>query len=170
MFKLSNFEQELAETMQEHLVSNQLDNKYSFDRIAKAIDLLHSAADIFDDTGFHVEAEVITRMLEKLAKKKVNEPVVKEAQISLGDLTPDEMKWYQGLPRHTKDLLESHLKRSEGGYQIDVGDFVREVKLLYKIRKAQEPEVLEFESLMHGPVDPYGDTVDITSLMGKKKV
>jgi hypothetical protein len=70
MFKLSNFEKELASSMQENLVSNQLDNKYSFDRIAKAIDLLHSAAEIFDDTGFHVEAEVITLMLEKIASKQ----------------------------------------------------------------------------------------------------
>jgi hypothetical protein len=76
------------------------------------------------------------------------------------------MKFYQELPRHTKDLLEKSTNNKRG-YFFDPTEFVREVKMLYKIRKAQEPEILEFESLMGGPkedIDPYGETIDITSL------
>ena len=67
MFKQGSFEQELIDGMKQNLVSNELENKWSFDKIAKAADYISIAAEIFDDTGMHKEAEVLTRMLEKLA-------------------------------------------------------------------------------------------------------
>ncbi len=82
MFKNSSFEQELIEGMSKSLVSNQLENKYSFDKIAKAADYLNSAAEILDDTGMYAEAELVTRLLEKIAsKKKVKDSPEAKARI-----------------------------------------------------------------------------------------
>lgn len=68
MFKTDSFEQELVEGMSKKLVSNQIENLYSFEKISKAADYLNSAAEILDDTGMTAEAELITRLLEKIAK------------------------------------------------------------------------------------------------------
>lgn len=70
MFKMGSFEQELIEGMSKELLANQIENKYSFDKIAKAADYLNSAAEILDDNGMVVEAEIVTRLLEKIANKK----------------------------------------------------------------------------------------------------
>ena len=67
MFKTENFEHELMQQMEKNLVSNEVENKWSFDKIAKAADYISIAAEIFDDTGMYKEAEILTRMLEKLA-------------------------------------------------------------------------------------------------------
>lgn len=140
MFKIGSFEAELAKSMEENLVSNGLENKHNFDKIAKAADFLNAAAEIFDDTGFHAEAEVITQVLEKLA----NNGMRKVAQ-SIDDLTPEEMKFYQKLPAHSKASLDALIKKTPTG--LDVSDFVEELKLLYNIRK--DPDVIEFESKLH---------------------
>lgn len=147
LFKTESFEKELADAMEESLVFSQSKKEStSSDNIAKAVNFIHSAAEIFDDAGLHVEAEVLTRVLEKIANKLEEK---EEQTLSLGALTHEEMKFYQSLPRHMKDDLEKHLKGKT--YHIDPTDFIKEVKMLYKIRKAQEPEILEFESLLGGP-------------------
>lgn len=67
MFKIGSFEEELASTMEKSLVSSQLENRYSFDKVSKAADYINAAAELLDDTGFSVEAAVLTKVLEKLA-------------------------------------------------------------------------------------------------------
>lgn len=67
MFKISSFEQELMKEMQSRLVQNQAENQYSFNKLAKAADYLNNAAELFDDVGMNKEAEVVTRLIEKLA-------------------------------------------------------------------------------------------------------
>src|SRR5271163_4365909 len=66
MFKMGSFEEELAKGMETKLVSRQTENQFSFDRIAKAVDFINAASQIFDDTGFYTEAEVLTKMLERI--------------------------------------------------------------------------------------------------------
>lgn len=167
MFKIGSFEQELAESMEENLNSSQVEKKFNFEKIEKAANFLHAAAELFDQTGFEVESEVITRLLERLANRSQEKEVIKEATVSLGDLTSEEMKFYQDLPRHTKDMLEKHIKKS--GYHMDVTDFVKEVKLLHKMRRAKEPHMLEFESLMNpSPSNGSDDIIEFTSLDKKK--
>lgn len=64
MFKGGSVEDELMRSMEKELVSKQLDNKHGFDKLAKAIDYLNAAADIFENAGLHKEAEEITNILE----------------------------------------------------------------------------------------------------------
>ena len=49
-------------------VINQLESKYAFSKFAKAVDLLNSAAEIFEKTGMYSEAAEVTEILESLAK------------------------------------------------------------------------------------------------------
>lgn len=152
MFKVGSIEQELAESMEHSLVSNQVENKYSFDRIAKAADLLHTAAEIFDETGHHFEAEVLTRLLEKIANKG---SAVKTAA-SLGDLTPTEIHFFQNLPPMTQNLLHASLKSTAEGYEVD--EFIKDLRMLRSMvlenegpetERNPKPEIIEFKSLLN---------------------
>jgi len=72
MFKAEKFENELMQQMERNLVLNEKENRWSFDKIAKAAEYISFAAEIFDDTGMHKEAEMLTRMLEKMASAESN--------------------------------------------------------------------------------------------------
>lgn len=78
LFKRANFEQELIEGMHKNLFSNTLEKKFSFDKIASAVDYLHNAAEILDDTGYAKQAEVITKVLESIANKHQDEEFEEE--------------------------------------------------------------------------------------------
>lgn len=66
MFKNSGFEDEIYRSMEKQLVSNQVEDKHGFKRIAQAADYLKAAADIFDQAGMTNEADEITQVLEEL--------------------------------------------------------------------------------------------------------
>ena len=70
MFKIGSFEEEIASGMSKTLFSNQLENKYSFDRLAKAADYIGAAAELLDDTGFASQAQALMVVLKSLAGKK----------------------------------------------------------------------------------------------------
>lgn len=67
MFKRSSFEEEIYQSMEKQLVSNQLENTYGFKRLAQAADLLNKAAEIFEQAGMTETAEDITEVLQNLA-------------------------------------------------------------------------------------------------------
>lgn len=67
MFKQGSFEDELYRSMEKTLVKNQTENRHGFNKLAKAADLLNTAADIFDRAGMHREAEEIVKLLQALA-------------------------------------------------------------------------------------------------------
>jgi len=69
MFKIGSFEDEIYRSMETKLVSNQLEDKFSFDKIAKAADYLNAAASLFDKAGMYSEAAEITEVLQSLAKQ-----------------------------------------------------------------------------------------------------
>lgn len=73
MFSLGSFEVELAQSMEKTLVTSQLENKYSFDKVAKAADYINAAAELLDDTGFSTEAKLLTKVIERLAAEEVIE-------------------------------------------------------------------------------------------------
>jgi hypothetical protein len=69
LFKNASIETELAQGMAQRLVANRIEKKHSFEKLASAVDHLQVAAEIFDDTGFHAEAEALTQIIEALAEK-----------------------------------------------------------------------------------------------------
>lgn len=97
MFKMGNFEAELASSMVDHLKHNRLEKTAEISQMhrivqsGQAIDHLHSAATILDGLGCRAEADVITRLLEKMANKEHHskeEPVEFEMTSLLHE--PDE--------------------------------------------------------------------------------
>ncbi len=67
MFKKADFEDEIYRSMEKQLVSNQVEDKHGFSRIAKAIEYLGAAAEIFDQAGMISEAEETVKVLHSLA-------------------------------------------------------------------------------------------------------
>ncbi len=67
MFKLGSFEEELVSSMERGLLSNQAENKFSVDKLTKVADYLSAAAELLDDTGYVAEANMVTKVLAKLA-------------------------------------------------------------------------------------------------------
>ena len=76
MFKTGNFEAEIAKSMADHLNQKMIQKKASSDitsriiKIASAVDHLNAAASLFDSAGHKNVAEVLTKLLEKLADEK----------------------------------------------------------------------------------------------------
>lgn len=93
MFKVGSFEEELAASMERGLVSNRLENKYSFDKIAKVADYLSAAAELLDDTGHSVESEMVTKVLARLAGVEEDENDAKtKFHTEKGSLDLDTMR------------------------------------------------------------------------------
>lgn len=66
MFKTSSFENKIFESMEKTLVSNQIENKYGFDKLSKAADYLNAAAEVFEKAGMHQQAAEVTEVLRGL--------------------------------------------------------------------------------------------------------
>jgi len=69
MFKESNLEDELYHSMESSLIKNQTEDKLGINKLAKAIDLLNTAASIFENAQMYSEADEITEVLKSLAGK-----------------------------------------------------------------------------------------------------
>jgi hypothetical protein len=67
MFKTGGFGDEIYQSMEKQLVSNQLEDKHGFNKLSKAADYLNSAAEIFEQVGMRKEASEITEVLHSLA-------------------------------------------------------------------------------------------------------
>lgn len=67
MFKQGSFEDEIYRSMEKSLVKNQTETKHGFNKLAKAADLLNTAAGIFDQAGMYQESEEITKVLQSMA-------------------------------------------------------------------------------------------------------
>lgn len=67
MFKQGSFEDEIYRSMEKSLVKNQTENRHGFNKLAKAADLLNTAADIFERAGMSKEAEEVTKVLQSMA-------------------------------------------------------------------------------------------------------
>lgn len=66
MFKTASFEDEIYRSMEKTLISNQAENQYGFDKIAKAADYLNAAAEVFEKAGMYKQATEITEVLQGL--------------------------------------------------------------------------------------------------------
>jgi len=81
MYKPGSFEDEIYRSMEKTLVSHQVENKHGFNKLAKAADLLNTAADIFERAGMSKESAEVTKVLQSLAVDQL----ISEA-FSLSDL------------------------------------------------------------------------------------
>lgn len=68
MYKQGSFEDEIYRSMETSLVKTQTETTHGFNKLAKAADLLSTAAEIFDKAGMTQEADDITAILQSLAK------------------------------------------------------------------------------------------------------
>ena len=68
MWKTGGFDAEsVYKSMQEALANiSKSETNYGFDKIAKAADLLNTAASIFDEAGMQKEADQITAILQSI--------------------------------------------------------------------------------------------------------
>ncbi len=69
MFKIASFEDELYRSMEKTLVKNQFQNKFGFDKLAQAVDLLDAASGLFEQAGMVEEANEVTKVLQDLAEQ-----------------------------------------------------------------------------------------------------
>lgn len=69
MFKTGSFGDEIYHSMEKQLVSNQLEDKHGFNKLSKAANYLHAAAEIFEQAGMSEQAEEITEVLQGLAQE-----------------------------------------------------------------------------------------------------
>ena len=69
MFKQSNFENEILQSMEKSLVANQSEESNGFNKLAKAVDCLNNAATLFDQAGMHEAASELTNVIKSLASK-----------------------------------------------------------------------------------------------------
>lgn len=79
MFLRKNASSEIEAAFQEAIVNNAVEEQTSgLTKVAEAMDLVCSAAEIFDSVGLHKEAEVMTLLLECLAAKKKKKKATKK--------------------------------------------------------------------------------------------
>ena len=83
MFKGGSIEDELMRSMEKELVGKQLEEKHGFNKLAKAIDYLNAAANIFEQAGLHKEAEEVTEILETMNPASEGDPA--SSSESFGD-------------------------------------------------------------------------------------
>lgn len=100
MFKQASFEDELYRSMEKTLVKNQTENKHGFNKLAKAADLLNTAADIFDRAGMHKESEEIAQILQSVAIDLIGPSGAK----TLHDMYKDEEENPPNVPSHNANM------------------------------------------------------------------
>lgn len=69
MFKINSFEDEIYDSMKKNLIANQVEDSHGFNKLAKAVNYLNAAAEIFEDAGMVGEAFEITEVLKTFASK-----------------------------------------------------------------------------------------------------
>ena len=117
MFKINNFENELYKTMETTLVANQVEASHGFNKLAKAVEYLSKAAELFDDAQMHSESEEISNIINSFASSVKSKPS-KEPQESKQPKKPIDLQLYQGLNQaQLEKLLE--IVRSAKNTHID---------------------------------------------------
>lgn len=112
MFSKQSSEDEIATAMSTELKLNSSQkSRVSFDKLAKAIDYLSTAAEMFDDVGLSSEAEEVTKLLEKIASDTPKKPKSKEVQ------------------KRMKNMLETGTPFSKEEYHADDESFEDEIEV-----------------------------------------
>jgi hypothetical protein len=106
MFKNNSFENEIYQSMEKNLVANQVEDTHGFNKIAKAIDYLNNAANIFEKAGMYSEASEVIEILESFAGKDKKYSSKKRSKKE-----PIQLDLFQKLP--AEELLEVDVKPLE---------------------------------------------------------
>ena len=69
MYKRADSSDEIFQSMQASLAANQTEAQYGFRKISRALELLATAADIFDQHGMSQEAGEVSAILESLSNE-----------------------------------------------------------------------------------------------------
>jgi hypothetical protein len=69
MFKSGSIADELMHSMEKQLVVNQVEEQHKFNKLARAIDYLNAAANIFDKAGLNQESEDVINVIEDMSSK-----------------------------------------------------------------------------------------------------
>jgi len=78
MFKQASFADEIYRSMESSLVKSQTEEKHGFSKLDKAIDLLNTAASIFESAHMYSEADEVTAVLKSLTtleEEEINEKI-----------------------------------------------------------------------------------------------
>jgi len=103
MFRKTSAADEIAQAMEKNLIKTTIEETIGVERIGKAVDYLHSAADIFDSAGLYEEAEALTLLMEKFAAKAKNS---KKSKKELEEEKAKAKKKLLKKKSETEDLLE----------------------------------------------------------------
>lgn len=143
LFKFGSLEDEIMKSMETTLVKYQKDQMYSHEKLAKAIDHLSAAAEIFDDTGFSKEAEVLTRFIEKLAhEERLSPTIITDTLAEMPD-TEEFEEPFEETPSFRSNQLKDLFKGQEKGPHIPARQ-VDEEELTSLDIPARESELEEF--------------------------
>lgn len=140
MFKIGSFEAELLANMQKSLVSSQLENKFSLDKLSKAADYINTAAELLDDTGFRVEADMLTKVLKRLAN---------DNKEHIQNMVEEELANPQDEEVIIEPLTHEEVFDPFAGQEINVEEVGAEPLDLESITPViqESPEYLQFKSI-----------------------
>jgi len=164
LFKFGSLEEEIMKSMETSLVKVQR-SLMGHEKLAKAVDHLNAAAEIFDDSGFNKEAEVVTRLIEKIAHGEAN----------IGNMIDES------LPEHMKSpvnkLVQEELSKQDIENILNKGDlspaepFAKSPSLLpptLDIKEESEPFRKSPSAMPPAFEDPLTDA-DFEGLFGNMK-
>lgn len=115
LFKFGSFEDEIMKSMETTLVKYQKDQMYSHDKLAKAVDHLSAAAEIFDDTGFNKEAELLTRFIEKIAHdERLSPTIVSDTLAEMPESEEEFSEPFEEAPSFRSNQLKDLFKDVKG--------------------------------------------------------
>lgn len=68
MYKIGSFANDIESTMEKELIANQIEKIHGFNKLAKAVEYLNSAATIFEEANLPDVSDQITEILKSLTK------------------------------------------------------------------------------------------------------
>lgn len=68
MFKRASFEDEIRQSMEKQLVSSQVEQQHGFNKLAKAMEYLQAASEIFQNAEMSDVSQDIDQVLQSLVE------------------------------------------------------------------------------------------------------
>lgn len=150
MIKKSCFEEELIAGMQKNLIK-QASNQET-DKLENAVDYLHSAIEILEDSGFSAKAEKILQILEKIGQNDLQSQATKHKKPKRPDKIVDRHTKGLTPEKMVKNLLHhgTEFNMSDDPFSLDTNadDDLLDMDLsddLLLVDEADLPEIEDFE-------------------------
>ena len=150
MFKINCSADEIYQSMEKSIASNNLENKYGFNKLARAIDYLNSAAEIFENSNMASEADEIVDLMLSFAQSVTPEfttiPEGNSGQSWKGQqvqIDPNSGKKFIITPNLTKRYLPAEMQpgasKSKNKFGLSESDVERVQLALNKVIKDYIP-------------------------------